>query len=192
MGAKRREDPDHGVRVRRHPRPQRLAPAAASTSCGAACGHAATSSIAVFPNSTADRHRASTDASECRIPRGSCGIRRRREAGHHADRDARPVLVWCVSHRSAAVDHAPHQHAKTARIAEKSQLCGPFSQSPSASVAAMNGLTSGARPLPAPVRGRHPAPVRGGLIQLPDLLTCGAENPRVCRPIAARGPRAPS
>jgi hypothetical protein len=62
-----------GCGATRAPSAFRLAPAAASTSCGAASAQAVTSSIAVFPHSTAARHKASTDASGWRIPRGSRG-----------------------------------------------------------------------------------------------------------------------
>jgi hypothetical protein len=68
-----------GCGATRTPRASRVAPAAASTSCDAACTRAVTSSIAVFPDSTAAVHKASTHGRECRIPRVP-RVRDRREA----------------------------------------------------------------------------------------------------------------
>ena len=62
-----------GCGATRAPSASRLAPAAASISCGAACTHAVTSSIAVFPHSTAAVHKVSRQGRECRIPRQSRG-----------------------------------------------------------------------------------------------------------------------
>ena len=55
------------------PSGSRRHPAAARTCRGAALIHAVTSSIAVFPHSTAASDSASTEGRECRIPRGSRG-----------------------------------------------------------------------------------------------------------------------
>jgi hypothetical protein len=75
LRAQQGEDPHDGVRVQRHADPSvlRRQPAAASTSCGAAAAQAVTSCSDVHPHSAAAVHIARTDASECRIPRGSRG-----------------------------------------------------------------------------------------------------------------------
>ena len=88
----------------------RLAPAAASTPGGAACTQAVTSSSPVHPDSTAAVHSTSTDAGECRIPRG------RRGSGTAAKHSARfpPDAARSAAARAASSPRAPRARASAA------------------------------------------------------------------------------
>ena len=156
----------------------RLAPAAASTSCGAGCTQAVTSSTAVFPHSTAAVHSASTHGRPCRTPRGSRGSG---TAAKHSSRFPPDAAASAAAREPALPALFQRQQA---RACETERATGP----PGMEKRCEQSLVLAGTPLPSPQRhaqrpqrdatGTNPAAlavtVRGRLPQQTAPRTCPA------------------